>query len=98
MISDWCNFIQIKPHHHLKTSWNGFVGSQLMFCHYRKAFPASKFIIFISTLFGPYRHTTIMSDDDTDLMPQVFVVEGDDDEFDLDIPPTSGMDYLRRVQ
>ena len=39
-----------------------------------------------------------MSDDDDELMPQVFVVEGDDDEFNLDIPPTSGMEFLKRVQ
>ena len=38
-----------------------------------------------------------MSDDDTELMPQVFIVEGDD-EFNLDIPPTSGMEFLKRVQ
>ena len=36
--------------------------------------------------------------DDTDLFEPAFVVEDVNDEFDLDIPPTSGMEYLRRVQ
>ena len=39
-----------------------------------------------------------MSNDDPDLMPRVFVVEGDKGEFDLDLPPLSGQEYLRRVQ
>ena len=33
-----------------------------------------------------------------DLLGPAFVVENMNDEFDLDIPPTSGMEYLRRVQ
>ena len=40
----------------------------------------------------------MMEENDADLMPQVFVVEGDEDEFDLDIPPTSGTEFLKRVQ
>ena len=39
-----------------------------------------------------------MEDDDVDLMPQVFVVDEEVDEFNLDLPPTSGQVYLRRVQ
>ena len=36
--------------------------------------------------------------DDRDLLEPAFVIEHVNDEFDLDIPPTSGMEYLRRVQ
>ncbi|KAK2148589.1 hypothetical protein LSH36_491g05046 [Paralvinella palmiformis] len=42
-----------------------------------------------------------MSDDDSDmseLMNKAFPIEINDTEFDLDVPPTSGMEYLRRVQ
>ena len=38
------------------------------------------------------------SPDDRDLLEPAFVIEDVNDEFDLDIPPTSGMEYLRRVQ
>ncbi|XP_064489198.1 gem-associated protein 2-like isoform X3 [Ornithodoros turicata] len=41
-----------------------------------------------------------MSDDDRDDIPMVraFSVEETGEEFDLDIPPTTGNEYLRRVQ
>ena len=35
---------------------------------------------------------------DNGLLEPVFAVEDVNDEFDLDIPPTSGMEYLKRVQ
>lgn len=35
---------------------------------------------------------------DNDMLERAFVVEAVDEDFDLDIPPTSGMEYLRRVQ
>ncbi len=38
------------------------------------------------------------SDDDSDLLQAAFMVDDGDEEFDLDIPPTSGQEYLRRVQ
>ncbi|CAH1783791.1 unnamed protein product [Owenia fusiformis] len=39
-----------------------------------------------------------MLSDSEGLQDAVLPVAGDDEEFDLDIPPTSGMEYLRRVQ
>lgn len=40
-----------------------------------------------------------MSDDEGgELMFRAFSVEDTGEEFDMDIPPTSGNEYLRRVQ
>lgn len=39
-----------------------------------------------------------MAVDNKDLMPRAFQLPEFDDEFKLDIPPTSGLEYLRRVQ
>lgn len=39
-----------------------------------------------------------MAVEDKDLMPRAFKLPEFDDEFKLDIPPTSGLEYLRRVQ
>ncbi len=38
------------------------------------------------------------ADEEGELLQTAFAVEEGEDEFDLDIPPTSGMEYLRRVQ
>ena len=39
-----------------------------------------------------------MAVEEKDLMPRAFQLPEIDDEFKLDIPPTSGLEYLRRVQ
>lgn len=39
-----------------------------------------------------------MSDSDDPGMCRVFAVKDTGEDFDLDIPPTSGLEYLRRVQ
>ena len=39
-----------------------------------------------------------MSSDDDRPMNRAFVVQETGEEFDLDIPPTSGLEYLRRVR
>jgi len=39
----------------------------------------------------------VHSDDDDELMPQVFAVEDLTDDHDTKTPPTSGHEYLRRV-
>lgn len=36
--------------------------------------------------------------DDDSIGVQAFQVESDDDDFDLNIPPTTGNEYLRRVR
>ncbi|XP_046583958.1 gem-associated protein 2-like [Haliotis rubra] len=35
---------------------------------------------------------------DNDIIPQAFTVDDNDDNFDLNIPPTTGNEYLRRVR
>lgn len=35
---------------------------------------------------------------DDDIIPQAFAVDDADDNFDLNIPPTTGNEYLRRVR
>ena len=82
----------------LNTRCDGFLPLCSVFCQSLNALPDITENYLKNIYLTLYAHHIIMSGDDTDLMPQVFVVEGDDDEFDLDIPPTSGMDYLRRVQ
>ena len=37
------------------------------------------------------------SDEDDELMPQVFAVDDMRDDHDTEAPPTSGHEYLRRV-
>ena len=39
-----------------------------------------------------------MADSDDFVMPRAFQVLDDEDDLELDIPPTSGLEYLRRVQ
>lgn len=42
-------------------------------------------------------HANMGSQDAGDLLVQAFVLENTDEEFELEMPPTSGHDYLKRV-
>ena len=43
-------------------------------------------------------YTDIMSDKEWDHMRHTFTIDEDIEEFDLNLPPTSGQEYLQRVQ